>query len=238
MSWLERLQGFFSAKDDELGRDMLVRRAIAAIEAQSAWGARGARSLPEEIVLVVAVPEAQVGAAQRLVDDPGLDAALDAELRNHFADDRADAIPARAWRVVTGADVEVTARAGAARSWRISVSGSEASLVLGGAREWRIGRGVWHGGDQSLRNDLVLDDALRFVSRRAARVVREGSGVFIESLDQGDNLLLRRAEGAVVRPSRTASGRIRLEPGDRVELCGDGAERVALDVAVWRPEEA
>jgi hypothetical protein len=238
MSWLARLQGFFSAGDDELGRDVLVRGAVAAIDGLAAWGARGERTLPDEVVLTVAVPDAQAGAARRLVDDPTLDAALDAELRNHLHDVPAEGLPARSWRVEAGGAFGVSARAGAARSWRVSVRDADLALNLtGGARSWRIGRGPWHGADQSLRNDLALDEGLRFVSRRAARLLREGSRVYLEAEDQADKLLLRRADGAVLRPARIASGRVRLEPGDRIELCGEGAEVVALDVAVWRPEE-
>jgi hypothetical protein len=43
----------------------------------------------------------------------------------------------------------------------------------------------------------------------------------VAALDQGDELVVRRASGETVRPARTARGRAVLKIGDAIEL-GDG----------------
>jgi hypothetical protein len=40
----------------------------------------------------------------------------------------------------------------------------------------------------------------------------------VVSLDQGDELIVKRANGEAVRPSRTARGRAAVRPGDTIEL--------------------
>ena len=59
------------------------------------------------------------------------------------------------------------------------------------------------------------------MSRRAGRLYRRGNQLEVASLDQGDELVVRRASGEAVRPSRTARGSAVIKPGDTLEL-GDG----------------
>ena len=73
------------------------------------------------------------------------------------------------------------------------------------------------GGD----NDLVVCERTQFVSRRAGRLVRAGHLIEVHALDQGDLLVVRRADGETVRPARTARGCVAIRGGDAIEL-GDG----------------
>jgi hypothetical protein len=45
--------------------------------------------------------------------------------------------------------------------------------------------------------------------------------VEVASLDQGDELIVRRASGETIRPARTSRGRVVVKAGDTIEL-GDG----------------
>jgi hypothetical protein len=84
--------------------------------------------------------------------------------------------------------------------------------------EAAFGRGEWHGPDHGVRNDLVVCERTEYVSRRAGRLYRAGHLIEVASLDQGDQLVVRRASGETLRPSRTARGRVAMRPGDAIEL--------------------
>jgi hypothetical protein len=64
----------------------------------------------------------------------------------------------------------------------------------------------------------VICEHTEFVSRRAGRLYRAGHLLEVTSLDQGDQLIVKRASGEAVRPSRTARGRAVVRPGDAIEL--------------------
>ncbi|HEX5058783.1 MAG TPA: hypothetical protein VFV99_05445, partial [Kofleriaceae bacterium] len=87
--------------------------------------------------------------------------------------------------------------------------------------ELAFGRGPWHGADHGAKNDLVVCTKTEFVSRRAGRLYRAGHQLEVASLDQADELVVRRASGETVRPARTARGRAIVKPDDTIEL-GDG----------------
>jgi ERCC4-type nuclease len=87
--------------------------------------------------------------------------------------------------------------------------------------ELAFGRGPWHGTDQAVQNDLIVADTTEFVSRRAGRLFRAGVLLEVASLDQGDELVVKRKGGEAVRPARTARGRVVLRAGDAIEL-GNG----------------
>jgi hypothetical protein len=104
-------------------------------------------------------------------------------------------------------------------------------LELAGARtEFRFGRGEWHGPDGHIRNDLVVCDKTAFVSRRAGKIARTGHQLEVTSLDQGDALLVRQSRGEVVRPARTARGRLTVSSGDVIELVDGAGSAVRLIV--------
>jgi hypothetical protein len=79
-------------------------------------------------------------------------------------------------------------------------------------------------------NDVVLCEAERAVSRRAARLHRSAAGLEVESLDQREAMIVEKADGERLRPALAASGRVPVQPGDRIEFT-DG-KRTVLTVAV------
>ena len=119
----------------------------------------------------------------------------------------------------------VTAGEGSPKTWRLAIAGGDLdgqTLALpAGWTELAFGRGPWHGADHGARNDLVVCEKTEFVSRRAGRLFRAGHQLEVSSLDQGDELVVRRASGEAIRPARTARGRATVKTGDAIEL-GDG----------------
>lgn len=220
MGWLSKLRG----GGDELGWDDLVRRIVDAIAALRQYGPRGEVAFPDDIVVRITVPESTLAVVQGFIDRPALDREVVAAVANR-CDVSADGVPAREY-VVSAADrTAVTAGEGTPRTWRLAIAGGDldgASLALpAGWSELAFGRGAWHGADHGARNDLVICEKTEFVSRRAGRLFRAGHQLEVSSLDQGDELVVRRASGETIRPSRTARGRATLKAGDAIEL-GDG----------------
>src|SRR5688572_30299180 len=123
------------------------------------------------------------------------------------------------------ADRERRRREGVAKAGRIAISGGDLdgqTLALPASwSELAFGRGPWHGADHGARNDLVVCEKTEFVSRRAGRLYRAGHQLEVAALDQGDELVVRRASGDALRPARTARGRASMKAGDAIEL-GDG----------------
>jgi hypothetical protein len=100
----------------------------------------------------------------------------------------------------------------------------------------RIGRGQWHGPDQQERNDLVASNSDPFVSRRAGRLRREGAAWEVESLDQGECLVVCRIDGTRVRPHHSPSRWVPVKSGDTIELNdgGDRVIRVGIEIVLER----
>jgi len=225
MGWLSDL---LRGGGDELGWDDLVRRIVDAIAALRQYGPRGEIAFPDDIVVRIAVPEGTTAVVQGFIDRPELDREVVAAVANR-CDVTTDAVPAREYVVGVADRIAVTATEGAPRSWRFAITGGDldgGSLVLpAGWTELSFGRGAWHGADHGARNDLVVCDKTEFVSRRAGRIYRAGHQVEVASLDQGDELVVRRAAGEAIRPARTARGRASLKAGDAIEL-GDGRNTI------------
>ena len=223
MGWLSKLRG----GGDELGWDDLVRRIVDAVVGLRQYGPRGETAFPESIVVRVMVPEGTTAVVQGFIDRPELDREVVAAVANR-CDVGADAVPAREYAIETAERIAVTATEGAAKTWRFTITGGDLdgkTLALPvGWSELAFGRGPWHGADHGARNDLVVCDKTEFVSRRAGRLFRAGHLVEVTSLDQGDELVVRRASGEAIRPARTARGRATLKAGDAIEL-GDGRDK-------------
>lgn len=213
MGWLK---GMLRGGDDELGWDDLVRRIVDAIGALRRYGPKGEVAFPDEVVVRITVGEGGVATVQGFVDRPDLDREVSAALANKH-DVATTALPERSY-VVSAADrTTVTAAEGAPKRWQLAIAGGDRDgthLALpSGWSELGIGRGT--------ENELVVCDKTAFVSRRAGRLYRAGHLVEVASVDQGDDLVVRRTTGELVRPARTARGRITLKDGDAIEL-GDG----------------
>ena len=221
MGWLSDL---LRGGSGELGWDDLIRQVVDALAALRRYGPRGETAFPADAVVRITVPEGGVAVVQGFVDRPELDREVAAALANR-CDVAADALPAREY-VVSAADrASITASEGAPRAWQVTIAGGDldgATLALPGAwTELAFGRGAWHGADHGARNDLVICERTEFVSRRAGRLYRAGHQLEVASLDQGDELVVRRPSGETIRPARTARGRATVRHDDAIEL-GDG----------------
>jgi hypothetical protein len=221
MGWLSDL---LRGGDDELGWDDLVRRTVDEVAKLRTYGRKGDSVFPEDVIVRITVREGASAVVQGFIDKPELDREVGAALANK-CDVAVDALPSREYVVSVADRVSVTASEGVAKAWRITIAGGDLdgqTLALPASwSELAFGRGPWHGADHGARNDLVVCDKTEFVSRRAGRLCRAGHQLEVSALDQGDELVVRRASGDTVRPARTARGWAVVKPGDTIEL-GDG----------------
>ncbi len=218
MGWLK---GMLRGGDDELGWDDLIRRVVDAVSALRRYGPRGEVAFPDAVVVRITVGEGGAAVVQGFVERPDLDREVGAALATKHDVDPG-ALPLREYVVSIADRTTVTATEGAPRSWQLAIAGGDRdgqSLALPpGWTELAFGRGPWHGADHGAKNDLVVCDKTEFVSRRAGRLYRAGHVLEVASLDQGDELVVRRASGETIRPARTARGRAVLKEGDAIEL--------------------
>jgi hypothetical protein len=208
----------------ELGWDDLVRGVVDAIASLRRYGPRGEAAFPPDVLVRIAVPEGGAAIIQGFLDRPDLDREVAAGLANR-CDASPAALPARDYVVAIAARASIIATEGSPKPWRLVIAGGDLDgqiLALpAGWSELAFGRGPWHGADHGARNDLVVCERTEFVSRRAGRLVRVGHQLEVASLDQGDELVIRRASGEAIRPARTARGQAAVGTGDAIEL-GDG----------------
>lgn len=221
MGWLK---GMLRGGGDELGWDDLIRRVTDAIVGLRRYGPRGEVAFPEAIVVRITVAEGGAAIVQGFIDRPELDREVGAAVANR-CDVEPSTLPIREYVVSVADRTTVTATEGAPRSWQLAISGGDRDgqhvTLPAGWSELAFGRGPWHGADHGAKNDLVVCDKTEFVSRRAGRLFRAGHVLEVASLDQADELVVRRASGETVRPARTSRGRAVLKEGDTIEL-GDG----------------
>jgi hypothetical protein len=230
MGWLSDL---LRGGDDELGWDDLIRRTVEAIGKLRTYGPKGETVFPEDVIVRVTVPEGGVAVVQGFIDKPELDREVGAKLAN-LHDVATDALPAREYVVSVADRASITASEGIAKAWRLAIAGGDKdgqTLELPATwTELAFGRGPWHGADHGAKNDLVVCDKTEFVSRRAGRLFRAGHQLEVASLDQADELVVRRASGETVRPARTARGRAIVKPEDSIELADGKGAAVTLVV--------
>ena len=221
MGWLK---GMLRGGGDELGWDDLIRRVVDAVAALRRYGPKGEVAFPDEVNVRITVAEGSVGIVQGFIDRPELDREVGAALANK-CDVDTGALPVREYMVSVADRTTVTASEGAPRSWQLAIVGGDRDGQLvalpAGWSELALGRGQWHGADHGAKNDIIVCEKTEFVSRRAGRLYRAGHVLEVASLDQGDELVVRRAAGETIRPARTARGRAVLKVGDAIEL-GDG----------------
>ncbi len=221
MGWLSDL---LRGGGDEVGWDDLIRRIVEAILPLRVYGPKGEVTFPAEVVVRITVAEGSTDVVRGFIDRPDLDHDVGATLANR-ADIATEALPMREYVVSTADRLSITATEGAPRTWSFAIDGGDLRgqtlTPPAGWTELAFGRGDWHGADHGAKNDLVVCARTEFVSRRAGRLYRAGHQLEVAALDQGDELVVRRATGEAVRPARTARGRASVKPGDTIEL-GDG----------------
>lgn len=225
MGWLT---GLLRGGSNEISWDDLVRRVVDQVAALRHWGARGAIALPAELVIAIDVPERSLAVVRGFATDPRFDRDVAAMLGNRI--DRAPhELPPREYVVGAGARLAIAVREAEPRAWELAIRGGDLdgrTLALPAAGDIEFGRGSGEGP----RCDAVVCEQTAFVSRRAGRLIRIGQRFEVEALDQGDLLVVRRAGGEVVRPARTARGRVVLAPDDVIELLDGRADAVRIAV--------
>lgn len=219
MRWLTSL---LRGGADELGWDDLLRRAAEALADSATFGARGERVWPEAVEIELGVPPGQHATASRFAADPRFDREVAMAAANR-CDVAAAELPQREYTVVARERADVRVRAKEAPAWELLIEGGDRSghtlAIPAGAGPWVLGRG----GDGAC--ELAVCERTAFVSRRAGELRRQGTALAISALDQGDLLLVRRPDGQLVRPARTASGKVELREGAIIELAS-GSEGV------------
>ena len=240
MGLMDTLKSLVRAADgdasaDQLDRPNLRREVVGGLLALKRRGHRGVEALPPAATVTITVGAGSLEVVRRFVDDPLFDQEIDAELLNRLVGARQDALPIRRYIIQAGSRtaVVVAESSGGVSAW-IALPDGAAVPLSAERREYRLGRGPQHG-DAGLPNDICLDDALRFVSRRAAIIERAGSGLMLRALDQGECLLVVRPDGSRTRPANTRSRRVRLMPGDQIELTDGAAQSVCLSVLEAAP---
>lgn len=234
MGILDKLRGTPLADDSdgELGRDDLVRRVVQGVLRLRRYGAAGHDTFPDGVIVRVRAAGGRVETLRAFAADPAVEREIDARLLNELA--KPGELPLRRWDVSAGEGdgVEVIEDPSPVLAVLVVEGGDrdgDRYPVTPGRREWRLGRGRWHH-DQRLPNDVVLTDTLSWVSRAAA-LLRRGSGLFeLEARDQGEYLIVHPFDGTPRRPAMTASGRVAVRVGDRIELHDGKDARIVLHV--------
>lgn len=240
VSLLHRFKKLLDGGDQELGREDLLRQVEEGILALRRHGSRGKEVFPPAVRVEIRAAEGSLTTLRNFVEDPAFERELEARLSNRLV--AAEVLPARRYRVEAGpsSEVRVEEDAVALLGRAIVVGGDRdgAELVMeAGRREWRIGRGPWHqerADDQRLPNDLVITETIPYVSRAAALFRRSGAALEVESRQQGEFLIVVRKDGSQLRPAMTASGRVPVRPGDRLDFHDGASER--LSVLILPPE--
>ena len=234
--WKDRLKQVVGGGEHEITRDDLLRGVAEQVLALSNFGAHGVEVFPVAVTVRVTVGQGSVEVVRDLVNTPEFEREVESRILNRLTRPERERLPLRRYVVAKGEMnailVEEDRDAAVAR---LTVQGGDCDghvLVLAASqREFRLGRGRWHGSDHRVPNDLVVSEEDRFVSRGAAIVRRAGSFLELEARDQGECLVVMRSDGARVRPARTSTGRLLLRPGDVIELNDgeDGVVRLKLE---------
>ncbi|HEY7509465.1 MAG TPA: hypothetical protein VIG50_04390 [Vicinamibacteria bacterium] len=207
---------------EELGQPDLLRRVTEGIVALARHADRGLPVLPPEVEVRIKIGEGGTQTIERFVQDPAFDREVEARVLNELVRLRPDGLPVRRYIVETGEKNSVEVKEAPLRRFRLRIQGGDrdgAAITLPPQRrQYLLGRGDWHGDEMQVANDVVLSESERAVSRRAARLHRSAAGLELESLDQREALIVEKQDGDRLRPALTASGRVPLAFGDRVEF--------------------
>jgi hypothetical protein len=219
---------------EELGQPDLLRRVTDGIVSLARHADRGLPVLPPEVEVRIRVGEGSVQVLERFVQDPAFDREVEARVLNELVRLRPDGLPVRRYVVEPAEKTSIEVREAPLRRFRLRIQGGDrdgAAVTLPPTRrQYLLGRSDWHGDEMQVANDVVLCESERAVSRRAARLHRSAAGLELESLDQREAVIVQKADGERLRPALTASGRVPLGPGDRVEFT-DG-KRPVLTVLI------
>jgi len=213
----------------ELGQRDLLRRVVDEILKLRRHGDLGVEVLPAEVEIRIGVGEGSVQVLERFVQHAAFDREVEAMLLNRLVRLREDQLPVRRYIVEAADQTRVEVKERPPRPFRLRVEGGDRDGTVvplpAARRDFLIGRGVWHGDDQQVANDVIVSEGERGISRRAARLHRAGSFFELEAVNQREALSVVRPDGHRLRPFLSASGRVPVHAGDRIEFT-DGAKRV------------
>ena len=208
--------------NEELGQPDLLRRVTAGIVALARHADRGLPVLPEEVEVRIRVGDGGVQTIERFVQDPTFDREVEARVLNELVRLRPEGLPVRRYVVEAGERTAVEVKEAPLRRFRLRIQGGDrdgtAVTLPAARRQYLLGRGDWHGEEMQVANDVVVSESERAVSRRAARLHKSAAGLELESLDQREALVVEKQDGERLRPALTASGRVVLAYGDKVEF--------------------
>jgi hypothetical protein len=224
MGWLTDL---LRGGADELSWDDLTGKVVEALAKCAHYGARGEVRFAPALRATLAVPGTSAAVARGFVADPRFDREVGAALANR-CDVAVSALPLREYAIEEAERFGVQVAELASRAWQLVIEGGDLSgrvvtVPAGGERVF--GRGDSGGGGGKAVGELAICERTAFVSRRAGSLCPVGGQLELCSLDQGDLLQVRRANGEVVRPARTARGKVPVGEGDVIEL-SDGRTEV------------
>jgi hypothetical protein len=213
----------------ELGQPDLLRRVTEGIVSLARHADRGLPVLPHEVEVRIRVGDGGVQVIERFVQDPAFDREVEARVLNELVRLRADGLPLRRYVVESADETSVEVKEASQRRFRLRLQGGDrdgATIALPPARrQFLLGRTDWHGDEMQVANDVVLSQSERAISRRAARLHRSAAGLELEALDQREAMVVVKADGERLRPALAASGRVPVQPGDRIEFT-DGKQPV------------
>ena len=214
----------------ELGQPDLLRKVVDGIAKLRHHAARGVEVLPPEVQVKIVVIEGSFHVIEQFLRDPSFDREVEAELKNRLVRVSEERMPVRHYIVEPGPKTRVEVTEIPPKPYQLRVAGGDrdgaAFALPGEKRTFLIGRGQWHGNDHQVANDVIVADAEKSISRRAARLHRTGGGGFeLESLDQAEALVVCRPDGQRLRPALSANSRVPLRRGDVIEFM-DGTKPV------------
>lgn len=219
---------------DRLDQPVLRRRIVEGVLALRQRGRRGVDELPPAVMIHIRVAGASLEVVRRLIDEPEFDQDVESDLLNRLIDG-GKSLPVRHYELVRGETnaIEIVPTDEDRPFLWLTVRGGDldgARLPFSPQRRlWHLGRGTWHLSDTVI-NDLVVSREDRFVSRRAARLHRAGSGLEVEAIDQEGCLVVIRRGGRRIRPTHVPSGRVRVGEGDVIELNDGAGEAIQLEI--------
>lgn len=233
MGWLDEMKRRLSddASDGDLDRPDLLRQVVRGVLAMRRRGSGGEEVFPAGVLVRVTTP-GSLETLRAWVTDPTFEADVEARLVNELA--RPGDLPVRRYLIEAGEKNAVSLSEDAAPTIAvIVVEGGDRDgdryPVGANRREWRVGRGRWHT-ENRLPNDIILSEGARWVSRAAAVLRRSGALFEVESREQGEFVVVLPAQGAPQRPAMTATRRVPVRLGDRIEFHDGKEARISLSV--------
>ncbi len=219
---------------DALDQPNLHKRVVGGIMRLKRRGPRGAEKLPPVVGVLIEVGQGSMAVVQSFIDDPEFDRDVEHDLLNRLVKIRGDGLPTRLYEVRAAARTRVTVAetTDGNLAW-LQIDGGDChdawyNLALSQA-EWRLGRGPIHGDDNQIANDVSVSNTELFVSRKAAVLRRVGSGLVVESLDQGDYLAGLK-DGQRLRPTHARSATVKVRPGDAIEFSDGKSKKIMVRV--------